>query len=71
MAFSYKVRLRYAVLDVSFNPPTLIKDIFPQTWDTAKETTLCSEHCVIVFATKQSPADLGPTIVVEETETTD
>ena len=69
MPFSYKMRLRYAVLDVSANPPSLMKDIFPTTWETASESTLCSDNCVAVFATKQSPVDLGPFIVVEETET--
>ena len=69
MPFSYKMRLRYAVLDVTANPPSLMKDIFPTTWETASESTLNSECCVAVFATKQSPVDLGPTIVVEETET--
>ena len=69
MPFSYKMRLRYAVLDVSANPPSLMKDIFPTTWETASESTLNSESCVAVFATKQSPVDLGPSIVVEETET--
>jgi len=69
MPFSYKMRLRYAVLDISVNPPSLMKDIFPTTWETASESYLCSEYCVAVFATKQSPVDLGPTIVVEETET--
>ena len=63
------MRLRYAVLDISVNPPSLMKDIFPTTWETASESYLCSEYCVAVFATKQSPVDLGPTIVVEETET--
>ena len=69
MPFSYKMRLRYAVLDVTANPPTLMKDIFPTTWETASESTLNSEYCVAVFATKQSPVDLGPSIIVEETET--
>ena len=69
MPFSYKMRLRYAVLDVTVNPPSLMKDIFPTTWETAIESTLNSEYCVAVFATKQSPVDLGPSIVVEETET--
>ena len=69
MPFSYKMRLRYAVLDISVNPPSLMKDIFPTTWETASESYLCSDYCVAVFATKQSPVDLGPTIVVEETET--
>ena len=69
MPFSYKMRLRYAVLDISVNPPSLMKDIFPTTWETASESYLCSEYCIAVFATKQSPVDLGPTIVVEETET--
>ena len=69
MPFSYKMRLRYAVLDVSVNPPSLMKDIFPTTWETASESTLNSEYCVAVFATKQSPVDLGPSIIVEETET--
>ena len=70
MPFSYKMRLRYAVLDLSANPPTLMKDIFPTTWQDASESTLNSDHCIAVFPTKQSPVDLGPTIVVEETETT-
>jgi hypothetical protein len=69
MPFSYKMRLRYAVLDVTANPPTLMKDIFPTTWETASESTLNSEYCVAVFATKQSPVDLGPSIIVKETET--
>ena len=69
MPFSYKMRLRYAVLDVTANPPSLMKDIFPTTWETASESTLNSEYCVAVFATKQFPVDLGPSIVVEETET--
>ena len=69
MPFSYKMRLRYAVLDVSVNPPILMKDIFPTTWQEASESTLCSDYCVAVFATKQSPVDLGPSIIVEETET--
>ena len=69
MPFSYKMRLRYAVLDVSVNPPSLMKDIFPTTWETASESYLCSDYCVAVFATKQSPVDLGPSIIVEETET--
>jgi len=47
-----------------------MKDIFPTTWQDASESTLCSDYCVAVFPTKQSPVDLGPTIVVEETETT-
>ena len=63
------MRLRYAVLDISVNPPSLMKDIFPTTWETASESTLNSEYCVAVFATKQSPVDLGPSIIVEETET--
>jgi hypothetical protein len=46
-----------------------MKDIFPTTWETASESTLCADYCVAVFATKQSPVDLGPSIVVEETET--
>jgi hypothetical protein len=71
MAYSYKVRLRYAVLDVSSNPPTLIKDIFPTTWETAKESTLCSDYCIVVFKSRQSPVDLGNYIDIEETETTD
>jgi hypothetical protein len=69
MSFSYKMRLRYAVLDASINPPSLMKDIFPTTWENAIESTLSSESCVAVFATKQFPVDLGPSIVVEETET--
>jgi len=69
MPFSYKIRLRYAVLDISENPPSLMKDIFPDTWEIAMESTLCSDQCVAVFATKQSPVDLGPSIIVEETET--
>ena len=69
MPFSYKMRLRYAVLDVSVNPPSLMKDIFPTTWETASESYLCSDYCVAVFATKQSPVDLGPSIIVEETVT--
>lgn len=69
MPFFYKMRLRYAVLDISVNPPSLMKDIFPTTWSDASESTLCQDYCVAVFATKQSPVDLGPTIVVEETET--
>ena len=69
MPFSYKMRLRYAVLDISVNPPSLMKDIFPTTWETASESYLCSDYCVAVFATKQSPVDLGPSIIVEETET--
>lgn len=68
MSFSYKIRLRYAVLDISVNPPSLMKDIFPTTWQDASESTLCADYCVAVFPTKQSPADLGPSIVVEETE---
>jgi hypothetical protein len=70
MPFSYKMRLRYAVLDATVNPPSLMKDIFPTTWQDASESTLNSEYCIAVFPTKQSPVDLGPTIVVEETETT-
>jgi len=70
MPYSYKMRLRYAVLDATANPPSLMKDIFPTTWQDASESTLNSEYCVAVFPTKQSPVDLGPTIVVEETETT-
>ena len=70
MPFSYKMRLRYAVLDASTNPPTLMKDIFPDTWQDASESTLNCDHCIAVFPTKQFPADLGPTIVIEETETT-
>jgi len=70
MPYSYKMRLRYAVLDATANPPTLMKDIFPTTWETASESTLCQDYCIAVFPTKQSPVDLGPTIVVEETETT-
>ena len=69
MPFSYKMRLRYAVLDATANPPSLMKDIFPTTWETASESTLNSEYCIAVFPTKQSPVDLGPSIVVEETET--
>ena len=69
MPFSYKMRLRYAVLDASINPPGLMKDIFPTTWEDAMESTLSYESCVAVFATKQSPVDLGPSVVVEETET--
>jgi len=69
MSYTYKVRLRYAVLDASTNPPTIIKDIFPDTWQDARESTLSCESCVVVFATKQSPIDLGSYIVVEETET--
>ena len=68
MPFSYKMRLRYAVLDISVNPPSLMKDIFPTTWESASESYLCADYCVAVFPTKQSPVDLGPTIVVEETE---
>lgn len=71
MPYSYKMRLRYAVLDTSANPPVLMKDIFPTTWQDASESTLNSDHCVAVFPTKQSPVDLGPTIVVEEIEITD
>ena len=70
MAYSYTLRLRYAVLDASTNPPILMKDIFPDTWETASECTLSSESCVVTFPTKQSPVYLGPTIVIEETETT-
>ena len=69
MPYSYKMRLRYAVLDASANPPSLMKDIFPTTWQDASESTLCSDYRVAVFPTKQSPVDLFPSIVVEETET--
>lgn len=65
--YSYTIRLKYATLDVGENPPALVKDVFPSTWQTAIETTLCVDYCRIDFATRQSPVMLGPTISIEET----
>lgn len=65
MSYSYKVTLRYALLDASVNPPTLVKDLFPSTWQDALETTLNQAECVITFAEPQTPADLGAYVKVE------
>lgn len=65
MSYSYKVTLRYALLDASVNPPTLVKDLFPSTWQDALETTLNQVECVITFAEPQTPVDLGPYVKVE------
>lgn len=65
MPYSYKVTLRYALLDASVNPPPLVKDLFPSTWQDALETTLNQVECVITFAEPQTPVDLGPYVKVE------
>ena len=47
------------------NPPTLVKDLFPSTWQDALETTLNQAECVITFAEPQTPVDLGAYVKVE------
>jgi hypothetical protein len=47
------------------NPPTLVKDLFPNTWQDALETTLNQAECVITFAEPQTPVDLGIYVKVE------
>jgi hypothetical protein len=65
MSYSYKITLRYAILDASVNPPALVKDLFPSTWQDALETTLNQAECVITFADPQTPVDLGQYVKVE------
>jgi hypothetical protein len=68
MIYTYKITVLGAGLDVANCPPAVVFALFPAF---AGETvTINQGECLVTFPTKQSPVDLGPTIVVEETETT-
>lgn len=59
----YKISLLYAQMDLSENPPAILRDAFPDAQFT--ECVVDRSSVVVTFDTPQTPADLGPLVRVE------
>jgi hypothetical protein len=60
---TYKITLLGMALDNSENPPAIVKALFPNSQAISVE--LSTSECVVTFATPQTPANLGPLVIVE------
>jgi hypothetical protein len=59
---TYRVSILIGKMDTSVCPPTFLGVLFPGS---VASSILLTEHdCLVTFDTPQTPADLGPLIVV-------
>jgi len=58
----YSITLIGMALDNSINPPAIVKALFPNASPLSVE--LSQDECTVTFDTPQTPADLGPLVIV-------
>jgi hypothetical protein len=61
--YIYKITLIGMEMNTSTCPPSIVSNVFPSF--NGEPTTLTPNETTVIFATEQTPVDLGPLVRVE------
>jgi hypothetical protein len=63
MSYTYRIKLVIGKIDNTVCPPDFLDDIFPNF--AGEPVVLTPSSCDVIFATPQTPVDLGPLVKIE------